>query len=172
MIVLHTLQRDCFAELGDSQDSNTASPIIHANNAICIEDRFWGINKSYSGTSLSPNSGLGQGSGASPPVFLALSSLIVNAYRRLGHGAKIFSSYVGRLFYLSAVMYDDDTDLLHWPDSANLDPDNLIAYYVQQATMDYDHLAQASGSILREKKCLVYFMDYIYVRRRAKLKSL
>ena len=36
---------------------------------------------SYGGTSLAPNSGLGQGSGASPPGFLALSSLIVNAYR-------------------------------------------------------------------------------------------
>jgi hypothetical protein len=79
--------------------------------------------ESYGGTSLSPNSGLGQGSGASPPVFLVLSSLVVNAYSCLGHGAKICSSYVGRLFYLSAVMYVDNTDLLHWPDSAHLDPD-------------------------------------------------
>ncbi len=69
--------------------------------------------ESYSGTSLSPNSGLGQGSGASPPAFLALSSLIIKAYCRLGHGAKICSSYVGCLFYLSAVMYTNDTDLLH-----------------------------------------------------------
>jgi hypothetical protein len=69
--------------------------------------------ESIVGTSPSPNSGLGQGSRASPPAFLALSSLIVNAYRHLGHGAKICSSYVGRLFYLSAVMYANDTDLLH-----------------------------------------------------------
>jgi hypothetical protein len=106
--------------------------------------------ESYSGTSLSPNSGLGQGSGASPPAFLALSSLNVNAYRHLGHGAKICSSYVGHLFYLSAIMYVTGTDLLHWPDSAHLDPDDLIAC-VQQVTMDYGHLAQASGSILKEK---------------------
>ncbi len=127
--------------------------------------------ESYGGISSSPNSGLGQGSGASPPAFLALSSLIVNAYRCLGHGAKICSSCVGRLFYLSAVMYVNDTDLLHWPDSAHLDPDNLIVY-VQQATMDYSHLAQASGGILKEKKCLVYLMDYTYVHRQARLKTL
>ncbi len=126
--------------------------------------------ESYGGTPLSPNSGLGQGSGASPPVFLALSSLIVNAYCYLGHGAKICSSYVGHLFNVSAVMYVNGTDLLHWPDSAHLDPDNLIAY-VQQATMDYGHLAQASGNILKGKKCSVYFMDYIYGHRRARLKT-
>ena len=38
---------------------------------------------SYGGTATSPNSGLGQGSGASPPGFMALSSLIINAYRCL-----------------------------------------------------------------------------------------
>ncbi len=36
---------------------------------------------SYGGTALSPLTGLGQGSGASPPAFMALSLLIVNAYR-------------------------------------------------------------------------------------------
>jgi hypothetical protein len=127
--------------------------------------------ESYGGTSSSPNSGLGQGSGASPPVFLALSSLIVNTYCNLGHGAKICSSYVGRLFHLSAVMYVDDTGLLHWPYSAHLDPGNLIAY-VQQETMDYGHLAQAFGGILKEKKCSVYFMDYMYVRGWLRLKTL
>ncbi len=49
--------------------------------------------ETYGRTSTSPNLGLGQGSGASPPAFLALSSLIVNAYRRMVHGAKILSSY-------------------------------------------------------------------------------
>jgi hypothetical protein len=46
---------------------------------------------SYGGTTQSPNSGLGQGSDASPPGFLALSSLIVNAYHQMGHGAHICS---------------------------------------------------------------------------------
>ena len=36
---------------------------------------------SYGGTALSPLTGLGQGSGASPPAFMALSLLIVNVYR-------------------------------------------------------------------------------------------
>jgi ribonuclease HI len=126
---------------------------------------------SYGGTVLVPNSGLGQGSGASPPGFSALSSLIVNAYRRLGHGAKVLSSYTRRLFHLAAVMYVDDTDLLHWPALAYIDPEELVMH-VQAATTDYGLLAQASGGILKEAKCSVYFLDYKYVKGRAVLKSL
>jgi hypothetical protein len=82
---------------------------------------------SYGGTAVSPNLGLGQGSGASPPGFMALSSLIINAYRCLGHVAKILSSYSSCLFHLSAVMYVNNTDLLHWPESAMVEPKELIA---------------------------------------------
>jgi hypothetical protein len=38
--------------------------------------------------------------------------------------------------------------------------------------MDYGHLTQASGGILKDKKCSVYFMNYIYVHGQARLKTL
>jgi hypothetical protein len=90
--------------------------------------------ENYGGSADSPISSLGQGSGASPPI-MALSSLIVNAYRRLGHRANIRSSYVPRLFWLSAMMYMDDTNLLHWPKSSATDPKELIAH-VQMFTTE------------------------------------
>ncbi len=126
---------------------------------------------SYGSTIASPNSGLGQGSGASPPGFMALSSMIINTYRHLGHGAKILSLYSSHLFHLSAVMYVDDTDLLHWPELAMVEPKELISQ-VQNVTMDYGRLAQASGGILKEKKCLVYFLDCKFVNGRARMKLL
>jgi hypothetical protein len=60
-----------------------------------LKTGFGKSSESYGGTSDSPNSGLGQGSGANPPGFLALSLLIVNAYRRQGHSAKITLAFVG-----------------------------------------------------------------------------
>jgi hypothetical protein len=68
------------------------------------------------------------------------------------------SSYFGCLFYLSAVMYMDDTNLLHWPESSATDAKELKER-VQWATMDYGCLAQATGGILKEKKCSLYFLD-------------
>jgi hypothetical protein len=102
---------------------------------------------------------------------MALSSLIVNAYRRMGHGANVQSSLTGRPFHLSAVIYVDDMDLLHWPECAGTSPEELIAH-VQQATMDYGKLAQASGGILKEKKCSVYFLAYKFIRGHARLMTL
>ena len=125
----------------------------------------------YGSSANSPISGLGQGSGASPPAFMSLSSLIVNAYRRLGHGAQIRSSYVAQLFWLGAMMYVDNTNLLHWPESSATDPEELIAHN-QTATTDYGQLAQASGGILKTKKCSVYFLDYKFIRICTRMKSL
>jgi hypothetical protein len=116
-----------------------------------LKTSFGESTESYGGTAHSPNSGLGQGNGASPPGFLALSSLIVNAYQQMGHGAQICSSYTAHLFVLVAVMYVNDTDMLHWPPSPHTSPEELIEH-VQQATMDWGNLTQASGGILKAGK--------------------
>jgi hypothetical protein len=84
----------------------------------------------------------------------------------MGHGANIPSSYFGHLFYLSAVMYLNDTNLLHWTESSAMDPKELIEH-VQWATIDYGPLAQATGGILKEKKCSVYLLDLKFVRDHA-----
>jgi hypothetical protein len=68
-------------------------------------------------------------------------------------------------------MYVDDTNSLHWPPSSGTSLEELIAH-VQQATMDYGSLAQASGGILKEKKFLVYFLDYKFICDHARMKPL
>ncbi len=136
-----------------------------------LKTGFGESSKSFDSTTASPNSGLGQGSGASPPAFLALSALIVNAYRSMGHGANISSSYVYWVFFLFAVMYIDDTDLLHWPPSDCGSFEELIDH-VQTATTDWGNLTQASGGILKPEKCSVYLLNYKFVGGRAKMKHL
>ncbi len=54
----------------------------------------------------------------------------------MGHGAKILSSFLCCLFRLTAAMYVDDTNFLHWPKLSSTNPDDLIAH-VQNATTDY-----------------------------------
>ena len=47
----------------------------------CLKVGYGELDKSYRGMAEHPNSGLGQGCGASPPGFLSV--LIVNAYRQM-----------------------------------------------------------------------------------------
>ena len=113
--------------------------------------------------------GSGQGNGAAPAAFSAISALVVNAYRRMGHGAKLTLSYTARLFLLAAIMYVDDTDLLHWADNPYVSDEEFILQ-CQKATTDWGLLAHATGGALKPAKCSIYFMLYKFVNGRAKLK--
>jgi len=138
---------------------------------FCLKTGFGESKKWFGGSEDNRLGGYGQGNGAAPPAFSCLSTLIINAYKRMGNGAKLTSSYTSRLFLLAAAMYVDDTDLLHWADSQTTDDDELIEH-VQSATTDFGQLAQASGGYLKAEKCFVYFLTYHTVRGVTKLKPL
>ena len=86
------------------------------------------------------------GNGVGPPAFAVLSVLIINAYKRLGHGAKFTPAYMARVFLVAAVMYMNNTDLLHVASSATA-PDGELTEQVQDGTTHWDILAQATGGI-------------------------
>ena len=53
----------------------------------------------------------------------------------MGHGAKLTSSYILHMFILAAVMYVDDTDLMHWAPSPPTTAEKLVEQ-VQEAMAD------------------------------------
>jgi hypothetical protein len=71
---------------------------------------------SFEGTPLEFLMGLGQGSGIAPMGMRGVVTLAVNSYKTLGHGMSTKTSRTQRLFLLAAIIYVDDTDLLHWGD--------------------------------------------------------
>ena len=101
---------------------------------------------------------------------MALSSLIVKAYLHDGHGAQIYSSYYKRLLLLAAVMYVDDTDLIHWSRSLVCTPEELIAA-AQTATYAWGGLAIATGAAMKPEKCYAYFLSFWFDKGRAKLRT-
>jgi hypothetical protein len=109
----------------------------------------------YGGTESDPFQGYGQGNCASPPGFSALSALVVNAYRRMGHGAKLTSAYTSRMFILEAVMYVEDIYLLHWAPSPTTSSGELIQQ-VQEATNNWGLLGQATGGAFQMDQTLQY----------------
>ncbi len=68
---------------------------------------------SVGGTALDPSMGLGQGSGAPSPGFLAVCTLMINVYCNLGHGVTFIRAWAQDAFALAAVLYIDDSDLFH-----------------------------------------------------------
>jgi hypothetical protein len=79
---------------------------------LCIG--FCKSKTSYGRTHEEWLAGYDQCNTAAGPGFTAMSSLTVNVYLRNGFGAWIYFSYYKQLLLLAAMMYVDDTDLIHW----------------------------------------------------------
>jgi hypothetical protein len=67
--------------------------------------------------------GLTQGNGTSPAGWAVISIVILNAHGKKGHSAKFVCPITKLSSHLSAILYVDNTDLLH----INLEKDKLVA---------------------------------------------
>jgi hypothetical protein len=135
-----------------------------------LKTGFGMARNSYGGTAVNPFMILAQGSGASPAAWLAISTVILNAYKHKGYGASIWSAWSGMGLCLAALLYVDDTDLLHISRDATLS-DNAFVQKVQEATYYWARLLQATGGSLKPAKCYWYFISYKFIGGQAKLRS-
>jgi hypothetical protein len=124
---------------------------------------------SYGGTPDSICMGLTQGSGASPGAWSAISTVIVGAYKHQGYGARLYSGWSGNDVYLAALLYVDDTDLLHSAPAPDL-PTQVLVKWVQQAITCWAKLLQATGGSLKPPKCYWYLLSYKFVNGVATLR--
>jgi hypothetical protein len=135
-----------------------------------LQTGFGESKTSYGGSHEERLAGYGQGNAAAGPRFTAMSLLIVNAYLCNGFDARIYSSYHKLLLILVAVMYVEDTDLVHWSSLPSCTPVELIAA-AQTATYAWGDLAIATGAAMKPDKCYAYFLSYCYNCGRAKLRT-
>jgi hypothetical protein len=106
-----------------------------------------------------------------PPGFGALRSIAIGAYKRDGGGAKITSPHLARVFLFAAVMYVDDTDLLHWAESPE-DKDEELIESVQRDVKAWGEIVQSTGGILKAMKCSLFLLTYKWPNGRARLKTM
>ena len=115
----------------------------------------------YGGSEEDTQLGLGQGNAAAGPGFMAVSAQIVNAYLRDGNGARTVTSYTNRPVSLAAVIYVDDSDLIHMTNHVTVPTKELIRH-AQESTNAWGGLAIATGAALKPEKCFAYFLTYKY----------
>ena len=81
----------------------------------------------FHGTEVDPFFGIGQGSGLAPPTFQAVSTLLINGYKSLGHGVRFQSAVTGMILFFAAILYVDDTDLIFSASSPELPDEEFLA---------------------------------------------
>jgi hypothetical protein len=96
--------------------------------------------------------GLMQCNGASPAGWAIISVCILGAHRKKGHGAKFHCPITNLQHHLSAILYVDDTDLLHidlTKDKSAYEVHNAI----QTSFNSWGNLLIATGGVLQPSKC-------------------
>ena len=75
------------------------------------------VKHSYGGQPVNIFMVLAQGSDVANLAWLAVavSTIIVLAYKNIGHGAYFASAWYGILFTIMSILYEDDAHLLHCP---------------------------------------------------------
>jgi ABC-type uncharacterized transport system permease subunit len=68
---------------------------------------------SYGGSKDNPFMGLVQGSGAALAAWTAISTVMLASYKFQGYGANFLAGWSGIVLSIAALLYVDDTDLLH-----------------------------------------------------------
>ena len=108
--------------------------------------------------------GLGQGNRASPAGWCVIGIVLLQAHGAKGHGAQFIApiSLVRRS--LPAILYVDDTDLLH----INMDAVELIDEVhiaIQSAIANWGKLLIATGVSLKPEKCFYHLIDFVWTRK-------
>ncbi len=125
----------------------------------------YGDSKTFSSSSIKiKTQGLGQGNGASLAVWYVISIAILWAHDAKGHGAQFIAPMSLVRCSLSAILYDNDTDLLH----INMDAEESIAEVhtaIQRAIENWGCLLIAIGRTLKPKKCFDHLIDFAWTQK-------
>ena len=116
-----------------------------------------GLLRPYSGSDDNPHEGTGQGSGASPAIWLIYMVTLLNAFSNFSSGMQVASPYQNLTVLLLAIFFVDDgmpgvNDALD--EKARPLEDMLMS--AEQVTQSWERLLFVSGGALELSKCFVY----------------
>jgi hypothetical protein len=125
----------------------------------------YGDSKRFAGSSIEiKTQGLGQGNGAAPAGWCAISIVILRAHGAKGHGAHFMAPMSQVRSSLSAILYVDDTDLIH----INMNADESIVEVhaaIQRAIENWGRLLIATGGTLKPEKCFYHLIDFAWTQK-------
>ena len=129
----------------------------------------YGISETgHGGSEIEPYMGLSQGSCASPPVWTAVSTVIVRAYRQEGYGIEIRTAWSGLMIVIAAVLFVDGTDLFNTSLNVNWTEEEFAIFH-NKAIYLWAKLLQATGGHLKQSKSYYYMLIFRFNKGQAYL---
>ncbi len=103
--------------------------------------------------------GLCQGNGAVPAGWAVVSITILRAHKRKGHGAKFLCLISLINSNLAAMLYVDDTDVVHFNFAWNKTVVEALLH-LQGSVTNLERLLIAIGGLLKPSKCFYHLITF------------
>ena len=123
----------------------------------------------FGGSALDPTMGEGQGSGAAPPTFTSMSTVMIRLLKKHGFHSELKGSWSDAILCILAILYVDDIDMLLAALSAQ-DNDEFIEM-VQKAITEWGKIVMVTGGYLKQVKCQVALAIVDFVNGEPRLRS-
>ncbi len=88
-----------------------------------------------------------------------ISICIIGAHGKKGHSAKFYCPITNLKRHLSAILYIDDTDLLHI-DLSKDETVNKVHRAIQESVNSWGNLLIATGGVLQPNKCFYSIISF------------
>ncbi len=155
----HAIISLVFRSFGVSQEA-TGAMIKTIQEMIFFLQTAFGDSKDFAGLTVEiKTQGLCQGNGAAPAGWTVVSIVILNAHRRRGHGAKFLCPILLVRSNLAAVLFVDDTDVIHL-DMTKQESAVDALHGLQESFYDWGKLLIATGGSLKPSKCFFHLVFF------------
>ena len=157
--ISHAMASLCFQAFG--VNVNTVSTMLGTIEEMKFFLRTaYGDSTSFAGSTIHMKTqGLCQGNGAAPAGWAVVSIVILDAHKQEKHGATFRCPITDRSKTLAAILFVDDTDLLHM----NMEDREMLEDThegLQASVTSWGSKLLASGGALKPSKCFCYLIDY------------
>ena len=157
--VAHAMASLCFQAFGVRGESAQTMLATIQEMKFFLRTAF-GDSSDFAGSTMAMKTqGLCQGNGAAPAGWAVLSIIILNSHKREGHGAKFACPISEESGRLSAILFVDDTDLLHI-DMENMESIEETHEALQRSVSSWGTKLIATGGSMKPAKCFYYLVDY------------
>jgi hypothetical protein len=125
----------------------------------------FGNSKTFAGGGIGiKTQGLTQGNGASPAGWAVISICILGAHGKKGYGAKFHCPISKLQHHLSAILYVNNTDLLHIDLTKDKSVDKVHSA-IQSSVNSWGNLLITTGGVLQPSKCFYFIILFEWENR-------
>jgi hypothetical protein len=157
--VSHAIASLVFRSFGTPQAATTAMLRTIQDMKFFLRTSF-GDSRNCAGSVIDVKTqGLCQGNGAAPAGWAVVSIVILNAHKKAGHGATFLCPMSLIRNNLAAVLFVDDTDVIHL-DMTRVEDEYEVLNGLQRSVTSWGNLLIATGGSLKPSKCFYHIISF------------